>query len=126
MELIAKISKGSKMDQIYISKNREGLNTGSYVIIKPLKTITTTKNKKPYFYNIKSIEPIKLRIINQIIKIINKITPNDNIIITGSFLDKGFNFNDIDILLINNKKSNISVSLIFSISFFFNLYNFTP
>jgi len=91
------------MDQIYIPKNRTNLPTGSYVIINPLQTIKQTI--KPHFYNINSIEPIKLQIIKKIIKIIDKTTENNNIIITGSFLDKGFNFNDIDIILINNKKS---------------------
>jgi len=105
MELISKISKGSKMDQIYIPKNRTNLPTGSYVIIKQITTQTISN--KPYFYNIPHIEPIKLQIIEQIIKAINKTTENENIIITGSFLDKGFNFNDIDILLITKEKPNI-------------------
>ena len=37
MEIIAKISKGSNMDQIYIPKIRYGLNVGEYVIVRPLK-----------------------------------------------------------------------------------------
>lgn len=92
------------MDQIYIPKNRTNLPTGSYVIIKPITTQTISN--KPYFYNLPHIEPIKLQIIEQIIKAINKTTENDNIIVTGSFLDKGFNFNDIDILLITKEKPN--------------------
>ena len=59
MELIAKISKGSKMDQVYIPKNRIGFSAGSYVIIRPLEGKKTVE--KPYLYNIKSIEPVKLR-----------------------------------------------------------------
>jgi len=91
------------MDQIYLPKNRIGLHTGSYVIIKPLD-VEKIKKEKLYFYNIKSIEPIKLEIINEIIKIIEKNINNENIIITGSFLDKGFNFNDIDLILISEEK----------------------
>jgi len=109
MEIIAKISKGSNMDQIYIPKIRYGLNVGEYVIIKPLK------EEKPierlYFRNINNIEPMKLEIIKEIIKIIDKNIENENIIITGSFLDKGFNFNDIDIIVITaeigKKEKNI-------------------
>ena len=37
MEIIAKISKGSKMDQIYIPRNRESFPAGSFVIIKLLE-----------------------------------------------------------------------------------------
>src|SRR3989344_5285749 len=58
MEIISKISKGSKMDQIYIPKNREGLEVGSIVVIKPL--IERKPKIKIYSYNTKSIEPIKI------------------------------------------------------------------
>lgn len=107
MEIIAKISKGSRMDQIYIPKKRTNFSTGSYVIVRPLETIpktTTKKHPKPYFYNVNFIEPIKLIIIEKIIETIDKTTVYENIIITGSFLDKGFSFNDIDIMLINKDK----------------------
>lgn len=106
MEMVAKVSKGSKMDQVYIPKHRNGFNIGSYVILKPIET----KNfiEKPYFYNIKYIEPIKLDIINEIMNIIDKIADNyENIIVTGSFLDRGFNFNDVDLIIISGDKLNI-------------------
>ncbi len=110
MEIIAKISRGSKMDQVYIPKLRAGLETGSYVIIKPVSTEQEQikqKTTKPYLYNIKSIEPIKLEIINKIFILIEKITSNvQNIIITGSFLEKGFKFNDLDILIITESNIN--------------------
>ena len=97
VELIGKVSKGSKMDQIYIPKNRNAMSVGSYVVVKPL---TTEKQEiKPYFYNV-TIAPIKVEIIKNIMQIIDKNTDNENIIITGSFLEKGFQFNDIDILVI--------------------------
>jgi len=104
MELIGKISKGSKMDQIYLPKNRESLATGSYVLIKPLETIK--QQIKPYFYNIKSIEPIKLQLINQILGIIDNYIKNENILISGSILDKGFNFNDIDVIIVAEEEVN--------------------
>ncbi len=100
VELIGKVSKGSKMDQIYIPKNRESIPVGSYVVVKPL---TTEKQEiKPYFYNV-TIEPIKVEIIKNIMQTIDKNTDNENIIITGSFLERGFQFNDIDILIIGGK-----------------------
>ena len=103
MKLIAKVSKGSRMDQIYIPKNRNGFAVGSYVILKPVSAEKAEDN--PYFYNVKEIEPIKLELANEVFKIIDTETENyDNIIITGSFLEKGFNFNDIDLLLITNSK----------------------
>ena len=106
MEIIAKISKGSKMDQVYIPRNRSGFSTGSYVVLKPLETKKITE--KPYLYNIKHIEPIKLQIINEVFETIDKnVNEYENIIITGSFIDKGFNFNDIDIILVSEGKINI-------------------
>jgi len=106
MELVSKISKGSKMDQIYIPKKRNGLVTGSYVVISALKI--RGKVEKPYFYNVKDIEPLKLEMINEMREVIeNNIENYDNVLFVGSFLDKRFNFNDIDIILISDDKVNI-------------------
>lgn len=111
MEIIAKVSKGSRMDQIYISKARSGLGVGEYVSISPIakemNDIGETRTKKPYFYGLKLIEPIKLEIINKIFTLIERSIENiDNIIITGSFLDEGFKFNDIDILIVSRRSVN--------------------
>ncbi len=103
MEIIAKISRGSKMDQVYIPKNRSGFSVGSYVILKPIEIEKPVE--KPFFYNIKEIEPIKLELIKQIMKIIDSCIENyENIIITGSFLESSFNFNDIDIVIVTGSK----------------------
>jgi len=91
------------MDQIYIPKKRTGLSAGSYVIIRPLKT-TAEEEIKPFFYNIKHLEPIKTKIIKEIFKNLNEMIKCDNIIITGSFLEEGFRFNDIDIILVSEEK----------------------
>ena len=108
MEIIAKISKGSKMDQVYIPKNRPGLEAGSYVIIKQIEQKETKPEiKRPFFYGLKAIEPIKLEIITKIFSLIrNHIKGYDNIIIGGSFLNPGFQFNDLDILIITENKFN--------------------
>ena len=108
MEIIGKISKGSKMDQIYIPKNRAGFNNGEYVLISPFRG-RIEKQFKPHFYNLNNLEPIKIKVIEDIFSLINKKTDVENIIITGSFLESGFGFNDIDILLINEKKININI-----------------
>ena len=90
------------MDQIYLSKNRQGMPTGEYVLITPIEEKIQTSKPKLYFYNAK-IEPIKLRIIEEIFSQITKLNP-ENIILTGSFLEPGFKFNDIDLIIINEKK----------------------
>jgi hypothetical protein len=107
MEIIGRISKGTKMDQIYLPKNRTGLSSGQYVLITSLDGKLTEKEEfKPFFYNIKEIEPLKLNIIKEVFAILNKINP-ENIIITGSFVEKGFRFNDLDILLVSEKDGDL-------------------
>ena len=102
VELIGRISKGSRMDQIYIPKRRVDFTVGSYVAIRPLETVE--EEIKPFFYNIKHLEPIKTKIIKEIFKNLNYLIKCDNIIITGSFLNEGFRFNDIDIILVSEEK----------------------
>ena len=106
METISKVSKGTKMDQIYLSKNRTGLSIGQYVLITPLKTNEENK-PNPFFYNIKNLEKIKVQIINEILeKLTNELEEIENIIVTGSFLERGFNFQDIDIIILTKKTLN--------------------
>ncbi|MBI2128927.1 hypothetical protein HYU07_01675 [Candidatus Woesearchaeota archaeon] len=103
VELISKISKGSRMDQVYIPKNRADFAVGSYVVIKPLETMPE-EVFKPFFYNIEYLEPIKLKIAEEIFKNIGMLVKYDNIIITGSFLEEGFRFNDADIIVVSENK----------------------
>ena len=115
MELISTVSKGSRMDQIYIPKNRHGLSIGSYVVIKPLENAPEqaqedgeNKSKRYFYYNIDSIEPLKIRIINEIMFMLHKYLDSyDNILITGSFAENGFNFNDIDIVVVSSSNTEI-------------------
>lgn len=87
------------MDQIYISKERlPGFEVGTTVLIKP---IIEKMKTKPLYYNISNIEPTKVIIIEEILNYFEYI---DNVIITGSFLEKGFDFEDIDVILITDKK----------------------
>jgi hypothetical protein len=101
VEVISRISRGTKMDQVYISKNRNpGFEVGSYVAITPVQL---KRAAKPYYYHVKELEPIKVQIINEIFDLLDNA---ENVIITGSFLEKGFNLNDIDIIIINGASSN--------------------
>lgn len=91
------------MDQVYLPKNRHGFTVGSYVVLSPIKSVDDQKTERPYFYNIAELEPIKIQVIQEIFEIIDQYSNTyENIIITGSFLEKGFHFNDIDILLISD------------------------
>ncbi|MAG19987.1 hypothetical protein CL618_00975 [archaeon] len=109
MEIISRISKGSKMDQVYIPKNRNGFGIGDYVVVKEIEK---SRIERPFFYNIDFVEPVKLEIIKEIIKIIDKNVKNENVIITGSFLDKGFCFNDVDVIVVSEEKKNIEKLII--------------
>ena len=102
MEIIAKISRGSKMDQVYLPRHREGFPLGSYVVVKPLETSQTSE--KPYFYGLKEIEPVKLGVVHEIFSIIsNHLHSYENIFISGSFLEGGFSFHDIDVFIIHER-----------------------
>ncbi|MBI4139392.1 hypothetical protein HY483_00335 [Candidatus Woesearchaeota archaeon] len=106
MEIIARVSNGTNMDQIYLPKNRYALPVGSYVFVKPVETSPQIKKfMKPILYGIKSIEPIKMTIAESIFECVEKqVEEYQNIIITGSFVEKGFCFQDIDVVLITEKK----------------------
>ncbi len=100
-EIIARISRGSRMDQVYLPKNRpSAFNVGDYVVISPA---VRKSQVTPYYYNAGHIEPIKAEIIQGILGSAEA----ENIIISGSFLEKGFNFDDIDIIVINGKGTEI-------------------
>lgn len=106
MEIIGKISKGTKMDQVYISKERvPGFEVGETVLIKPLQKTEIMHRASVFYYNVKTIEPVKNIIVKEIFRNFEYI---DNIIITGSFLESGFGFNDIDIILITENKLDLS------------------
>jgi hypothetical protein len=97
------------MDQVYIPKKRVGFSIGSYVVVKPLTSEAQAEavKDKPFFYNIKNLEPIKIAIISDIFHEVENISEYyENIIVTGSFLDNGFNFNDVDIMVIKEGQTS--------------------
>lgn len=95
-ELIARVSRGAVMDQVYIPKNRPiGFEIGNYVVIEPaLKKPDAT----PSYYNTGKIAPVKSNIIMELFK---HVTDAENVIITGSFLENGFRFDDVDVIIVN-------------------------
>src|SRR3989338_6612550 len=98
LQLISKVSKGTKMDQIYLTKNRAGMQPGSYVIVQEVPTLQPSVH--PVLYGVSRIEPIKMRVIQEIFTLLEKMMPPHTCIIGGSFLNKGFNFEDIDMFII--------------------------
>lgn len=102
MEIIAKVSKGSLMDQIYIPKNREGMEAGSYVVVTPLMK-KIKQESSLYFYKTEELSEIKIILLKKIVSLIGSyLREYQNIIIAGSILEQGFNFNDIDIIIVTN------------------------
>ena len=96
--LIGKISKGTLMDQVYLPKERPmGFELGMPVIIKPAEE---EEEIRPIYHKVSNLEPLKISIMQ---KIFSELNFADNIIITGSFLERGFLFNDIDLILIDGK-----------------------
>ena len=79
MVIISKISKGSRMDQVYLPKIRPpGFGVGNFVEIVP------TQRKKINFYthNLNYLEPIKTLIKDELFDYFEAV---DNVILTGSF-----------------------------------------
>ena len=95
-ELIARVSRGTAMDQIYIPKNRPyGFEIGNYVVIEPaLRKSEVTQ----FYYNTGKIAPIKSNIIQELFR---HVANAENVIITGSFLENGFMFEDLDVVIVN-------------------------
>jgi predicted nucleotidyltransferase len=83
---------------------------GSYVFIKPIVSVESNKAKqesteKPILYGLLKIPSIKLYLAKEILKTIEQSSDSfDNVIITGSFFNEGFNFNDIDLLVLSEKE----------------------
>lgn len=100
--LVSKISRGTVMDQIYIPKERvPGLEVGTAVLVEPVAEMAVSKQKlKPYYYNVSGLEPVKVMIIEEIFRYLES---SDNVIIAGSFLEPGFHFEDIDVIVVTAK-----------------------
>ena len=103
--IVKKISKGSRFNQIYLQKNEGvGFEPGKSVVVRPLETVLV---KEPLIveYNVK-LESLKKEIVRIVFKLVNNEGDYDNVLITGSFLERGFHFEDIVIVILNPRNVN--------------------
>jgi predicted nucleotidyltransferase len=101
MVLVAKISRGTRMDQVYLPKERgPGLEVGTAVLVEPVRGKAAIR---PFYYNVKKLEPIKVAILETIFSYLESF---ENVIVAGSFLEEGFNFDDVDIIVVTREKAN--------------------
>ncbi|MBI2663921.1 hypothetical protein HYX10_01100 [Candidatus Woesearchaeota archaeon] len=92
------ISKGSVMDQIYVPKIRApGFERGVAVAITPLQGKAIAEI---YRYHVQHLEPIKKIIVDEIFSYFEHV---DNVLVAGSFLEEGFEFEDIDTVVLTEK-----------------------
>ena len=106
--LVSKISRGSRMDQIYIPKERApGLEAGTLVVIEPALPKIVEK-PKPHYYSVGHLEPIKVAVIEKIFEHFEHLGEVDNVLVAGSFLEPGFKFEDVDVVAISDKKIDAS------------------
>lgn len=96
------VSKGSRFNQIYIPKNMENLiEVGDKVEVRLIKKYS----RLYYSKDLKKLSRFKENLIKDIFLFLNEIN-YAYIFVVGSFLTEKINYNDIDIVLIVNKKYN--------------------
>lgn len=87
------------MDQIYLPKGRPpGFAVGDFVEVRPGRR----RKKGFYTYNLRGLEPLKALIKDEIFDYFGEV---DNVIIIGSFLEEGFGFEDVDVILVGGAKA---------------------
>ena len=102
--LVSRVSRGTRMDQIYIPKVRApGFEVGETVFVEPALQ-KATKKVKLHYYHVGYLESIKVGVIEKIFEYFEQNAEAENILVAGSFLERGFTFEDIDILVIGDKK----------------------
>ena len=100
--IIRKISKGTRFNQIYLQKNELGFEPGRVVLITSLQEAVL---QKPLIFehNIK-LSGLKRKIVEDIFSFLNKKSMAENIIVSGSFINEGYNFGDVDIILLTEQR----------------------
>jgi predicted nucleotidyltransferase len=101
IRFIHKVSKGSRFNQIYIPSEKEKeFEPGDLVEIKLLK-----KNIKiHYSKNLEKLTRFKEKLIEEIFSFLARYKEIKQIFIFGSFLTQKIDYNDIDILILTQKK----------------------
>ena len=101
MEFEHKVSKGSRFNQIYIPKEMESIfEVGDIVKVKLLKK----KTEIYYSKNLLKLEEFKEKLIKEIFSHLSTFPNIRQIFIVGSFLIEKVDYNDIDLIIITDKK----------------------
>jgi len=101
--LVHKVSRGSKFNQIYIPSNKEKeFEPGDLVEVKLLKK----KTRIYYSNNLEKLAEFKKNLIEEIFKFLAGYIEINQVFIFGSFLTKKIGYNDIDVLILTQRKNN--------------------
>lgn len=103
VKFIKNVSKGSRFNQVYIPKDMENLiEVGDEVEVRLVKKSASLYYSK----NLKKLSEFKESLIKGIFSSLNGTSSTNYIFIVGSFLTEKISYNDIDIVVIINKKIN--------------------
>ena len=101
MEFEHKVSKGSRFNQIYIPKEMKSVfEVGDIVKVKLLKK----KTEIYYSENLLRLEEFKEKLIKEIFSHLSIFPEIKQMFIVGSFLIEKVDYNDIDLIIITDKK----------------------
>ncbi len=102
LQFIHKVSKGSRFNQIYIPKEMEAnFEVGDFVEVKLLKK----REKFYYSKNLDKLSDFKEKLIKEIFSILNKLNEIKQIFVVGSFLTQKIDYNDLDLIILIDKKN---------------------
>lgn len=103
VKFIKNVSKGSRFNQVYIPKDMENLiEVGDEVEVRLIKKGVSLYYSK----NLKKLSEFKESLIKGIFSFFNENFDIAAAFVVGSFLTEKVNYNDIDLVLIMNKKIN--------------------
>ena len=97
------VSKGSRFNQVYVPKAMSGLiGVGDLVEVRLLE-----KHKEIYYSKKQPrLNRFKEGMVNEIFGFLNKKAAYSCIFVVGSFLTKVYGFNDIDLVILDDKEIN--------------------
>jgi len=101
LKFVHTISKGSRYNQIYVPKDKEGeFEVGDSVEIRLLRK----KEQLHYSKNLPKLSEFKKRLIKEIFGFLSENKEIKQIFVFGSFLTKDVDYRDIDIILISERE----------------------
>jgi len=102
------VSKGSRFNQIYVPKDMENsIEVGDEVEVRLVRKCV----RLHYSKGLKKLSEFKENLIKEIFYFLNEVANFDLVFVVGSFLTEKISYNDIDIVLITQKKENIEESI---------------